>query len=194
MAACQAVLGTYELLEKIIVNVPPQTIQKAKTVSKAWHTLIKESKAIGRAAVLGPLKHQSKYADYAQAFGLCGVPVYGKEMKINLHPNLCPYPKAVVASPKSVEGELSAKFDLRSRVWDGVAKRAGDFATKPPCCAIGIFAAGFEGTVRCIVYVRDGVRLRDLLEVSTALAVQVPGIRKASGRIGAHKIAGYYKN
>ncbi|KAK3719558.1 hypothetical protein LTR37_004416 [Vermiconidia calcicola] len=188
MTACQAALGTYELLEKIIVNVPPQKIQNAKTVSKAWCTVIKDSKNISRAGVLRPIKHKSKYAEYVQARSFYGNPVYGNEVKINLHPGLW-------TNAKMGGGNFSAKCSLHPGTWHETAKRAEDFATMPPCCAIGV-CAGFKESVRCIVYVKDGVRLRDLLEVSTALANQVLGLHGPNDKYWdwPFTIAGHYEN
>lgn len=40
MAACHAVFGTYELLEKILLSVPPFELVTATKVCAAWRTLI----------------------------------------------------------------------------------------------------------------------------------------------------------
>lgn len=54
MAATQAVLETYELLEKIIVLLPATQIREVKCVSKFWRDLIKRSNPIREARCIRP--------------------------------------------------------------------------------------------------------------------------------------------
>ncbi|KAK3047876.1 hypothetical protein LTR09_010701 [Extremus antarcticus] len=54
------VLSIPELLENIIVHLPPPTIVNARRASKLWNALITSSKAVRRAVVLRPVVTTNK--------------------------------------------------------------------------------------------------------------------------------------
>lgn len=55
MPAAQAVFDTYELLESIVVLLPPTDVNNCRRVAKAWDQLVLQSKQILRARALAPV-------------------------------------------------------------------------------------------------------------------------------------------
>ena len=102
-------------------------------------------------------------------------PVYKSLVKLQLHPVF-----NILGSLTDLESQRSALYLLTGvRVWnDAAADKLGlwssEFVTSPRCCAIylsGCFSTGGapDNIQHCLVYVKDGVRIVDLLIVRKAL-------------------------
>jgi len=88
MAACQAVLNTYELLENIVKRLPAWQILDVKTINTTWLAVIKRSEDIQYASrCLTPDKCEAceRKADHTPM-----IPLYHKKSPIAFHPALQP--------------------------------------------------------------------------------------------------------
>ncbi len=171
-SASKRALGTYELLENVIILTDSYTIQSSRQVSKAWLALIDQSRKIQHAMVLSPRgaeplirnRHKSKTFDFSRDF----VPWYPDGLK--LHPAL----RKWSAGP----GHRTA-FDPTECFMEDMSA----FVTSPPCTAVGVhtYEISRKSLPRttldkigryCVVYRPHGVRLRDLWEINCLLQKQ----------------------
>jgi hypothetical protein len=162
MAATAAVLSTYELLESILLHLPPFSIARATRVSRTWHTLITRSNPIHDALVLAPVQKHSPSLSDPQHLGQ--IPVYASPYAPRYN-KLIPYPSGHAHQSHGGHDYMGhylnfgleiAEHDWRlAKVWD-------EFATVPPCQAIALRILREQHYA--VVYVRDGVRVRHLRE------------------------------
>jgi hypothetical protein len=164
--ACQAVLETYELLEMILSQLPVETIQNMKRVSKTWCKMVENSKAVIRSAVLVLIKALD---------GTCITPRYSDVKTLFTH--------------AFFEGEtFPVGFGLQAHFCDRCyvlpvdeGDGTGDyFATNPPSQAtlirlrwrVEVNGSMFGREGNCTIYVRTGIRIHDLLSIQKMLAAQ----------------------
>ena len=178
MAAANAALNTCELLENIISYLPCVQITRVTRVCQTWKKVILESQRLHHLRVLSPKLDYPK-VDWrvSELYDLtsvdCGLKTnnslgteehawnktwqrVGEEAH---HLSGCDHE---VVLPKDIE-------NLRS---DQIAA----FATFPPCQAVNIMVwddspnAVGRSAVEAVVYVRDGVRIRDVFTAIQAVA------------------------
>ncbi len=201
--AAAAALGTYELLEHILTFLPPRSIETAKRVCKAWKHIIKSSKRVQKAAVLLPMVPSNKFLRFQRERlpGNASLPRYDapRATSIRLHPDL--------AASRDESG-AARRFSMteickQTSSWFGLPpfhrretlpvkqirkfQSAQDcFATHPPCGVIGMQLRESlmpKEWTECVVYVPEGVRIRDLVAVARALLRQT---RFVDGEIHQH--------
>lgn len=156
MAACEKTLETYELLENILANLDPLTIQTAKRVSKSWQALILRSKTIQYAMVL-----RSTLCPPNQVVFSHSTPYYDFDIPIKLHPAL------------STKSEQIG--DMAFQVGSLESRKLTSHLTYPPTAAIGLFISGYLHNVYCIVYSPQGVRFQDVRDVQKMVRAQLGG-------------------
>ncbi|KAK3719507.1 hypothetical protein LTR37_004365 [Vermiconidia calcicola] len=183
--AVEAVFGTYELLETIFAQLSSRDIRTARTTSKTWFKTIERSKRIHDATFLMPINFKSKYAQYILGKAVGGTPTYKAGSDIELHS--CLRQKG----DTYIKGFVSTTFGIS--IFDGhnlAPKRASNYATEPPCQAIGIeVGSNKDGAIQCVVYVKDGVTVDHLLQVATNLTRQEEAMGKGSPVVLTGKVA-----
>ena len=165
MAACRATLETAELLENIIIKLPPAAIQKVKRVSKTWYDLIANSKRLRLAGCIRTIKRDSSnplFYIHPQ------IPFYPEGSGLRMHPSknrITTKPPAHFICHLTIDNLHLLEYDTA-------------FATMPPCTAIAGLVqgsrlrAGFppkRSVFCCTVYVMGGVRIRDVTEVAVKM-------------------------
>ena len=132
-AARRAVFDTCELREAIIASLPPRKIWTVRIVSKTWYHAIKTSRLLHRAQRLMPIEQDLDLSKRHDQYEGCNVPTYAAGSKIELHPSL--------DSNHGIERDIGPRkvirFGVSARFWHVLRKKAGEYATLPPCQAIG---------------------------------------------------------
>ena len=165
MAAASAVLDTYELLEHIVVQLPPLDITRITRVARLWYDLIKRSYTIRDALISAPM--QKLFLLKLSNVGLSEIlPLYSAESGIDFLPD---FTKKRSYSEDSHERYKVLSLDIYDYPgwsvggWD-IWQKLGEFVTRPPCQAIHLRTerdlTGLQ--VDTTVYVKDGVRIKDL--------------------------------
>ena len=180
MAATNAVLETYELLEAIILHLSPFDVARAMRVSKTWYSLIQRSSRIHDRRILAPIeKHEHRSRNRRHIDSRADLPVDTSQIPIyassestagfRYNPNI-PWPSG--QARQSYEGHEYmghyinfgpeiAEYDWRlNKVWD-------ELATFPPCQAVALRILREDHY--CVVYCRDGVRVKHLREASEGM-------------------------
>ena len=160
MAAITAVFGVYELLENIIVHCPAWDIRGLRQVSQEWNQLIKGSKRIREARCL-------RVVDWVPDEY---IPLYE------------PMPSSVIRMHRSLADPSSDETNSTPQAWaveldtsinDYAMPFADDFATSPrrPMLAIRFRypRSASPWWMFAMVYVRDGIKVRDILAVREGL-------------------------
>lgn len=166
--AVEAVFDTYELLEIIIAQLPSRDIRTARATSKSWYKTIERSKRIHDARFLMPINLKSKYAQYILDKKVGAIPTYNAGSEIRLHSCL------QQEGDTSLVGFIILAFEISiSDAHNLETRRTLNYATEPPCQAIGIqVGSKKDGAVQCVVYVKDGVRIGHILQVAATLTRQ----------------------
>ena len=163
-------LSLAEIVEGIMMHLPPGDILNARRVSRIWNHQWRHSKAVHLAAVIYPHSTGMLYGyqlrNQLHTETLCCVPHYGDETDIKIHPRL-------VLEDPSKDNPQVCRARLRR---DIPLQQLDDFLTNPPCLAAGLHA--HRGTERLfpprthttqihsMVRKTMGVRLRDVLELA----------------------------
>lgn len=160
MAAAQAVLETWELLEMIISYVPVHQIQSLKATSKHWNHLIKNSNPIRRARCVTPVRWSSKG----------DVPTYDSGYTIELHPKI---KYMIAARDGNGEGTLCKRFNVDRYSAAILKPHRGEYATSPRCWALAMclddYAMFRSQQLPCVLYVKEGIKVGDILDARKAL-------------------------
>ena len=172
--AVSRVLGTYELLEMILLALPPRRVLVLQTVSKTWNTVIGSSKKFQQKLFLLPISDavQPKLVT-GEGFVESGtLPVYNNPISFNR------IQRSIVGTPD--EKGFVANFDLV--IYDTTYRptKSGShgclswhdmFLTQPPCtiALVYVYAArhgkdqeGWEDVTQCSLRDRSGIKF-DLL-------------------------------
>ena len=162
------VLRIPELLENIIIHLPPRDVHETRLVCRHLYFVIKPgTPAIKRAKCLAPPISENKWVSYQQTHGIRGVPVYESGSGIKFNPTLKP-------EQGRMDGVDSVAFNLGPSKCDdldelGVGRK---FATSPPCQYIGIRAfLELDSSYRRdqMVIKLEGVRIGDLVQQARQL-------------------------
>ena len=181
--AVEAVFGTYELLETIVAQLSSRDIRTARATSETWYETIK-SKRIHDARFLMPISLKSKYAQYILDRGVGGTPTYNAGSGIELHS--CLRQKG----DTYIKGFVITTFGISYPTRTMKIKHVVNYATEPPCQAIGIqVGSKKDGAIQRVVYVKDGVRVGDLLQVAATLSRQEATLGSVTPVVVTGKIA-----
>ena len=150
-----------------------------------WYRLIHDSKQIRRARCFTPVEWENICLEHGTSTRK-NTPVYERGAKLQVHPLLL-----TTYSIDTRYGRHTNRFRLlehRPRTYE---KKAAEFATKPRCQMIGVeVESGWrDGSCECVVYVKDGIRIRDLLDVARKLLQQ----EKAIASLGSGPVFAYGK-
>lgn len=156
MAATHAVMNTTELLVQVLAHQIPLL----KGVSKTWKSTITSSPRVRKARCLVPTHWKINY----RSMTTDSIPVYDGAYDgpspIQLHP---------------VFGELQRLLKTGNcNSWfheDKTERSSMDYATTPRCQAVHVTIQDVQGKhlSHCVVYVKEGVKIGDILGVSKAL-------------------------
>ena len=167
MAAATAVFNTYELLEKIVVQLSPIEILRLMRVSKTWCSLIKSSAVIQKTTCI--LEPRQKLRPDLFEDNYPEIPVYDVDCGIRFHHHLTEWrpkilhthtPRALLYDVNGLTANIETFMDL---VGEQVQH---DFITRPPCQALGLV---FPDVSSMVMYVKGGIRFHDLQQVISAI-------------------------
>lgn len=180
MAAADAVFNTYELLEHIITYLRPVDVAKTKRVSKVWAKIIQESRHIHDLRIPTPRRKLDEL-NLNQHF--ISSKSFACSYDLGCHFKLTPalegilsnsYPWSSVYEDSRGRRHYEAWMQLPNTT-DGLKDEVLDaFVTTPPCQAIHLFLTTRHPRYQipdCVVYVRDGVRLHDLMAAAEGMEV-----------------------
>ncbi|KAK5171866.1 uncharacterized protein LTR77_003502 [Saxophila tyrrhenica] len=152
MAACTKTLGTYELLEAVLLHLEPLTLLKTKRVCSTWLKLIENSSAITKVAVAQPWTHPEGHQS-----------IYYTEQHLKFHPLL-----AASFTPWAYN-EYSSGF---RRTWE--LNMLSVLVVTPPCTTMHLTFWPSESSgplvsalsaKGCKVHNEKGVRFQDVHDV-----------------------------
>ena len=176
MDAAHTVFSTYELLEGILINISPKGLTKAMRVSRNWHDLVVRSVTLREARILPPL---GKYGiDPRSHPGFVPEPVYDGKFSLRYnHRDMLrnEWIPGLHCSSYSFQYDIH-RFEInhKNTTQAGFLAEIRDrYVTVPPCQALGLLDQ--ENWNNCHVYVKDGVRFRDVEEA-------VLGMRNTANR------------
>ena len=163
--ATQAVFNTYELLEKVIFMLPPRKITQVMRVSKSWNQMISDSSRIYDKRILNT-KYDPTYISRLNILDFDDVGMYHPVTGLASEAyawvgDFAGKRRAVVEYsfpiPRTSECHSKGSFDA--------------FLTRLPVQVVEIrFELKRDGrNVTSSVYNRNGVRMRDLLEITAAM-------------------------
>lgn len=155
--AAQAVFETYELLENILIRLPPVDVTRVMRMAKSWNQLIERSTTLYNSRILLPILPRKQPTDDNSKHEN-GIPRYPQSSELKFNPAL------------KAQG-LLYNWEQASSLWvhlrESLKSRDHEFVTFPPDQRI--YLEVFYGTTRCTVYVKADVRIGDLLEVAESL-------------------------
>jgi hypothetical protein len=156
MAAIEAVLNTVELLEGIILQIPPELIPRLQFVSRHWKKVIKSPIRIHH-------YYQSRVRAPTHWSATCstdGIPVYGSSTNIEPHPALSWNSKVTVhpTQPKMIE----FVFDRADFHAQDIIEFQENFATTPPCQYMEV--CHLRSKHGASLYVKERIKIADLLK------------------------------
>ena len=162
MAATEAVLGTFELLENIVIRVPAlaYNIHNLRQVSKTWREVIKSSSKIHQLRCLKPISDEEYHDSITY--------VHSPGHYIRFHPELCSNETNQFLRSRGITLLTPPKAST-----EYLNQFANDYATYPRCAALGMGLADWTDCDlwRCAVFVKDGVKVREVLAVHRALVI-----------------------
>ena len=155
--AAQAVFGTVELLENIILYVPAHQIHLLKGVSKFCDELVRTSSFVRRLRCLTPT---FQFMDQ--------VLLYDIETAPRLHPSLYSIGKHVEC--KSTEVVLTKLMFTRGSM-PALERYKGIYPSNPRCEAlrVSLHGLGTHDKNECTIYAKGGIKMDDFLKVCTKL-------------------------
>lgn len=171
--AAQKCFGVFELLENILFLLPPTDLTRVTRVSSTWKQTIEQSKSLRENRAVSPLSTFSPPAGYGQFTR--GIPLYAREADIKPNTNLQVRSK----SELFYEGVEIKTCDRKRYTLREVSAQ---FATFPPCKVMHLWT-NMVGTT-CTIYIKDGIRIKDLFEVSASL---LEGEGVSTGRTQSYK-------
>ena len=193
MAAANAVLSTYELLEHIITYLHPVDVARAKSVAKAWHHIIRESPRLHDLRIPAPLDKMGTaiFPLPADSNLAC---LYDLGSRLRFVTNLGVRYSSEIPEWNQANGDLRRitekgselrfyRRGLRQEVLD-------EYATIPPCQAINLYRA-MTGT-SCVVYVKDGVKIRHLQKAAESMRQCGKPPRKGGKRRGNYGVDAWF--
>lgn len=162
MPATDDCLGVWELLENILVNLPSPDLTRVMRVCKTWKKIIEETSRLHNHRIILPLPPKRLQGEEKRDLLDRGIPKYplegarwretasqlrsgrrvGRHRPRNSNHTLIPLPKAT---------------QIRR-------ERVGDVSSLPR-----ILLETYCAATVCTVYVRTGIRVKDLLDVSASL-------------------------
>lgn len=158
--AAQAVFGTYELLEQVLLHLPPTELTRVMRVARSWKDIIEGSSTLHDHRIVLP--YPPTDVSISSAFEDQGVPEYSQ------YCGLTPSSAFEVSKISWTDaGRARINIDLNPQARDWLAHRAHEFATFPPCQRICLGLCYYA--VKCTVSAKNGVRIGDILDVSRAL-------------------------
>ena len=165
MAACQAVFDTHELIEAILVELPPFELQTVKDVCTTWRAVIERSKIFPPTKALFPV---------FESFTDSPLMMCPQDTAMTLNPAL---PQRYVHSSSNQMWNRAGRpaahfthifaFDSQAEL-DGLrGTRAKEFVTLPPVTCISFeYCAPYlrepEDAIQNFLFVSSGVRLGDV--------------------------------
>lgn len=165
--ATSKVIDTYELLEQVIIRLPPIDIARSMRVSKAWQHLITRSVPVQAARILAPaikLWPNSRSAEH-----LHDVPLYKVSSGIRFYPSL---PGSGIQDQLFDGGDDALLFlhtfeiDADTLMDDArVIAMQDRYVTTPPCQALLLS----DRYAEVVVYVKEGIRIHDLQDLAANL-------------------------
>lgn len=155
MTATDTCLGVYELLETILLSLSPTDLTRSMRVSTTWKQMIEQSQRLQRARVVSP-SPTAFTADQTRKWLCQGIPNYPISVALELNPYLT-----------SKTSARDTQIWLRKKHIHTLRKHKHEFATYPRCERMQLETC-MARTV-CTIYVKSGIRIKDLLEVSATL-------------------------
>ena len=158
MAATNAVLGTYELLEQIITHLPPAQICFARRVSTSWNDIIQRSELVRRSRCMDPIIHPIDAPEYIPQYDPAVRFVYHPFMRAQLDRGRTGYDKVDFCP----NGEYPGQSFLIRKTFD-----PEQFISNPPCSTV-LFRGPLE-LHRASLRVPGGIRVKDYLEARESI-------------------------
>lgn len=183
-ASVEDVLDIPELLEMIILELPPHDILLAQRTSKTWNAAIAKSLRIQRKLFkasggppLAPSSNSSvQHSVYDSQY-------YEHELSFNpLLPSICRAegPLVGIDGVQSIQWRFTGrelldrivhmpeemKIDYERKAWNGM------FVTQPPCTTAMVWSSGNYKTqsAGCSLRVRTGIQLKHIFDVAIEMA------------------------
>ncbi|KAK3719559.1 hypothetical protein LTR37_004417 [Vermiconidia calcicola] len=172
MAAANSVFDTYELLENIVIRLPAIDIIAVMRVAKIWRDIISKSVRIHDARILAPIEKIRPHDDPRDEHRI--FPLYESTSKIKFN-------HLKIISPRSRFDiydfpQCTADYEEWGRemcafitIHEETPKHRSLYATLPPCQAIHTVERDMSWDPGCVVYVKNGVRIGDLIDAHRAL-------------------------
>lgn len=163
MAAQQAVFDIYELLENIIFHLPAIDITRSTLVCKTWSHVITKSRRVHDCRILAPARSEPT----SPSPGYEGYEVYHPRFQLE---------GKLLCNPGV--NKLRIEYSTEQRVIghtfhfgpEEVRRQTLDeFLTFPPIQAVHVEVIHFSQTTYT-VYVKDGVKFRDVIESTDVLS------------------------
>lgn len=158
----QAALQIYEILEAILLELPDVEIPRATTVCKAWHKVISDSVRLRRACIFDHLRPTTQQDGPSGQQPQIWIPAYQPSAIFHLNPvfgTACDY--------FNIDGVRTTRLFIYPASIPRLRGERDAFATLPPCTTILLETYGRAKP--CMVYVKNGIKIRDLLDCARML-------------------------
>ncbi|KAK3680536.1 hypothetical protein LTR37_021188 [Vermiconidia calcicola] len=172
MAAANSVFDTYELLENIIIRLPAIDITTVMRVATTWRDIISKSVRIHDARILAPIEKIRPHDDPRE--GHAKHPSYESTPGIDFTDLSIISPRSMFEFENSsiflVDGkECVKKKGMVISIHEDTPKLRNLYATLPPSHAIYVKESMVGWDYHCGVYVKNGVRIGDLIDAHRAV-------------------------
>ena len=181
MAAQQAVLHTYELVERIIAHLPMLKISNAKLVCKTWKAIGNRSQLVRRAQILTPSAVPHEMSLQSRKNGVVyygrGIPPLGIQLhRVFRHGPFCwttSRRSQVISGSSRPFGTLTGILELHG-LQQRIGHLFGEYVTRPRCAALSLtIIPDFDSpNLQCDIYAPGGVTFRHVVETLTKLLKQ----------------------
>jgi hypothetical protein len=154
MAAVQVLIHTVELLELIVLQLPPHQMPHLRLVSTYWRNVVEQSTAIRRHYRNRPLIPTS----WDGLPSSNTMPIYESNANIKPHPAFQPTIDVGCDDSRKIIRLTFSYAELQE-----LNKARTEFATKPPCQYIAL-GWGSTSIPERVMFVELGVTVGDLIE------------------------------
>lgn len=156
MTALDTTLQICELLEAILLYLPPSQITQAMRTSKNWHSLIQNSIRLEQRRILRTQPSLVPNAHHAGEWD----PEYEPGEKIRVHPIF--YYESFAVLNRHNKVHFAFQLDSSSG-----AEVMHEFACLPPVQKIWLER---RSNIYCVLYVKGGIRIKDIVEIGQAMS------------------------
>lgn len=166
MCGAQHCLGVWELLENVLIYLPPTDLTRVMRVASLWKEIRQRSVRLRHNHVLVPFPPETSLF-HRRCLRFDSVPQYPPETGLRIN-CILRATNAFIERRRGGESRPAFQIDLWQLNTRLLKRFQREFVTFPPCQRV-LLSTHPRSTI-CTVYVKDGIRIGDLVDMGNALS------------------------